>query len=63
MDSRVETELAHAAYEAYCESVGGKSPVTGDALPSYDLLALQVKTGWIAAARAVATAVRSERFE
>lgn len=61
LDSRSEDDMGRAAYEAYCQSVGGKSPITGDDLPEYKELPLPVRTGWIAAGRAVATAVRNER--
>ena len=58
-----EGELAKVAYNSYVASVGGTSPITGDPLPPFEGLSLQVTAGWIAAARAVATAVRSERNE
>lgn len=56
-----EKELARLAYEAYCESVGGKSAITGDPLPIYEALPIDVHVAWIAAARAVASRVRNER--
>lgn len=60
MDSRNELDMAEASYNAYSESVGGKA-VNGDTLPPFGQLSLKITTAWIAAARAVATAVRSER--
>lgn len=56
-----ENELGRVAYEAYCQSVGGKSPVTGDKLPPVEELRFEVWVAWIAAARAVAGQVRNER--
>lgn len=56
-----ENELGRVAYEAYCQSVGGKSPITGDTLPPFEVLTFQVSVAWIAAARAVAGQVRNER--
>lgn len=60
MDTRNEDEMGQLAYDTYKESVGGKA-VNGDELPEYRNLPMHVLVGWIAAARAVATAVRSER--
>lgn len=56
-----ENELGRVAYEAYFQSVGGKSPVTGDKLPAFGELSFEVTVAWIASARAVAGAVRNER--
>jgi hypothetical protein len=60
MDSRNEMDMAKAAYDAYKESVGGTA-FNGDQLPEFSGLNLKITTAWLAAARAVATAVRSER--
>lgn len=59
LDSRNEDDMGRAAYEAYCESVGWKA-FNGDPLPQYTALQISIRTGWVAAARAVATAVRNE---
>lgn len=55
-----EHELGRVAYEAYCQSVGGKS-VQGETLPPYEELSFEVSTAWVASARAVAGQVRNER--
>lgn len=60
MDSRNEADMARLAYETYCESVGGKA-FNGDDLPPFEHVPLKITTAWVAAARAVATAVRNER--
>lgn len=61
MATMTDRELGRVAYEAYCQSVNGRSPITGDRLPPFDELALEVSVGWIAAARTVAGHVRNER--
>jgi hypothetical protein len=43
---------AQAAYEAYCAEAGGKSLVSGAALPSWHLVGTAVQYAWVAAARA-----------
>lgn len=60
LDSRNEDDMGKLAYNAYCDSVGWK---VGDdsILPMYAELSFKARTAWIAAARAVATAVRSEQ--
>lgn len=60
MDSRNEQDMGRLAYETYKQSVGGKA-VNGDDLPAFENLPLKINVAWIAAARAVATEVRSER--
>ena len=60
MDSRDEKELGKLAYDAYVESVGGVA-FNGDRLPPFEGVPLKINVAWIAAARAVASAVGSER--
>lgn len=60
MDSCDEKEMGKLAYEAYVESVGGVA-FNGDKLPAFEDVPLKINVAWIAAARAVASAVRSER--
>lgn len=45
--------LARIAYEAYCETTGWKSAVTGADLPSFYETPEAVQNGWEAAAHAV----------
>lgn len=45
--------LARVAYEAYCDSVGWKSAVTGQELPIYEELPDIIKAGWASAAYTV----------
>lgn len=45
--------LGEIAYNAYCESTGGKSLVTGDKLPEFKYLSEDIKTAWNRAASAV----------
>ncbi|HHL33919.1 MAG TPA: hypothetical protein ENJ30_06100 [Desulfobulbaceae bacterium] len=46
-------QAARTAYEAYCEATGGKSLVTGNKLPDFEVLSYQVRLAWKAAAKAV----------
>jgi len=55
-----ERDLAKIAYDTYSASVGGRA-VNGDELPAFEDLNVKVSVAWLAAARAVATAVRSEQ--
>lgn len=48
-----ECFLARTAYEAYCETTGWKSAVTGADLPQFYDTPEAVQTGWKAAAMAV----------
>lgn len=41
------------AYDAYCESTGGVSLISGAKLPGWDELKTEIKTAWEAAANAV----------
>ena len=43
-------ELAQKAYEAYCESTGWKSAITGADLPPFTDCPEKVQQGWIAVA-------------
>lgn len=45
--------LGRIAYEAYCETNGWKSAVSGQALPHFYETPAAVQVGWIAAAAAV----------
>ena len=47
------TELAKIAYDAYSESTGGVSAVTGDKLPEFHETPDAVQQAWIAAVDAV----------
>ena len=52
----METEermLGRTAYQAYSEASGGKSLVSGAALPQWDDVPAMIQTAWIAAAQAV----------
>lgn len=48
-----ECRLGRIAYEAYCETTGWKSAVTGAGLPKFYSTPEAVRVGWIAAAKAV----------
>lgn len=43
-------ELAQTLYEAYSEAAGGVSLVSGDTLPAWDDLAVEVAEAWRAVA-------------
>jgi len=45
--------LGIAAYVAYCQATGGVSLVSGDKLPKWEDLSIDIQTAWIAAAEAV----------
>lgn len=45
--------LAKVAYDAYVKQAGGKSLATGDPLPEFDKLKLEIQQAWHAAAVAV----------
>jgi hypothetical protein len=49
-------ELGQVAYEAYCDSTGGKSAVTGASLPAWADQSVPILRAWRAAALAVETA-------
>lgn len=46
------TELARAAYKAYCKSCGGVS-IRGEYLPTWEELPAKIKSNWECAALAI----------
>ena len=50
---KIERLLGRKAYEAYCESVGWKSAVSGASLPQFSSTSDLIRAGWIKAALAV----------
>jgi hypothetical protein len=54
------TRLGRIAYEAYCETTGWKSAITGADLPPFIETPTQVQIAWTAAAMAVENEVRKE---
>jgi hypothetical protein len=48
--------LGQAAYEAYLAASGGKSLVSGEALPTWDALTDAIRSAWEAAGKAARTA-------
>ncbi len=54
--SQKDYTLAQKAYDAYAASSGGKSLISGDPLPVFDVLKDEIKDAWYAAADAVACA-------
>lgn len=55
--STLGLRLARIAYDAYCESVGGKA-FNGDNLPPFDDVPQRIKNAWLAAVNAVTEAAR-----
>lgn len=53
MENEFLTMLGQVAYEAYCESTGWKSAVSGAPLPGWDTQTEEIKQAWKAAALAV----------
>lgn len=51
--------LGQVAYEAYCDSTGWKSAVSGAQLPAWDDQADKIKAAWEAAGDAIAEQVRN----
>lgn len=51
------TEVGQIAYEAYCESTGGVSAVSGAPLPEWDDQSPEIQRAWVRAAAAVIDAV------
>lgn len=47
-------QLGQIAYTAYRDDAGGKSLITGDEIPTFINLRVDMQNAWIAAARAVA---------
>jgi hypothetical protein len=46
--------LGVVAYEAYCQSSGGVSLISGAKLPEWSVLSVEIQKAWEAAAKAVA---------
>lgn len=59
MPSRID-ELAEAGYNAYRESTGGVSAITGDPLPDLKDTPASVQRAWRAAAGAIDQAITEE---
>jgi hypothetical protein len=53
-------KYAQIAYEGYCESTDGKSLISGEKLPAFDLLRDEIREAWEAAAQAVIEAVSAD---
>ena len=53
--------LGQIAYEGYCASSGGKSLISGAALPTWGDLKPEIRTAWEAAAAAVVAATETPR--
>lgn len=53
-----EAAFGRFAYEAYCEFSGGKSLVSGAALPEWDAQAPEIRGAWIAAAARIEEIVK-----
>ena len=47
-------QLGQVAYTAYRDHTGGKSLITGDEIPTFVNLRVDMQNAWIAAAQAVA---------
>lgn len=47
-----EYELGKVAYDAYCETTGGKSAITGLVLPEFKVTSELIQQAWVAAAKA-----------
>jgi hypothetical protein len=59
--SHTNKRLAEVAYNAYCETTGWKSAITGAYLPPFDKVPDKVRDGWVASALAVARVILDER--
>ena len=55
-----EKPLGQIAYEAYCAKTGGRSLVSGAALPGWYALSISIREAWMVAGHAVAAAVDHE---
>ena len=55
-----ENYLGRTAYEAYCETTGWKSAVTGADLPRFYDTPQEVQKGWCSAAQAVRYAYKGD---
>jgi len=61
-----EYYLGRIAYEAYCQTTGWKSAVTGADLPQFNVTSQAIRDAWIAAAQGAAkpaTAVRDREVD
>ena len=54
-----EEVLGKIAYDAYRADTGGKSLVSGAAIPEWEELDVRIRLAWVAAARAVKVRVQS----
>lgn len=54
--------LGKVAYEAYCKSVGGRSAISGEELPTWIDQKDEIKVAWDAAALAVVNADYAEEL-
>jgi len=54
----MDKSLAQVAYEAYAESTGWKSLVSGAVLPAWDLVKPEIQASWQAAALAICKATQ-----
>lgn len=52
-------QLAETAYDAYCQSVGGKA-FNGDDLPAFDKIPERIQAAWAVAVTAVAIRLRED---
>lgn len=46
-------DVGKIAYEAYCQSSGGLSLISGESLPAWEALDAKIRNAWQAAAQAV----------
>lgn len=46
-------DRGRCAYEAFLRASGGKSPMTGEALPAWEEQPAEFRAGWLAVANAV----------
>lgn len=53
MGRKIDQEVGQIAYEAYRRHTNGVSLATGDNIPPWDLLPVEIKDAWVAAGRAV----------
>lgn len=60
-DSGNERDMAMLAYNTYKDSVGGHA-YDGQPLPAFEHMPLKITTAWLAAARAVSSAVRNQEI-
>lgn len=50
-------KLAKIAYDSYCAQTGGISLISGDKLPEFDNLKIEIRDAWFSAAKAVENSV------